>query len=448
MDDVASGAVALEVNGPVLARAAEPLANGARRCARALDQHLQVAPDGLAVAPERARELERLHLFQAPQPDLARHFRPGRILHRRGPLLLQLERGRRVGTLAVEEAEEVVVGNAAQERKRLRVLGLRLAWKAADDVAGQRDVWTGLEERAHPRFVLRDGVPPPHAREHGIGPMLHGQVEVRHQLRDVAEALDQFSGQVHRMAGGETDPGKAGHGSDAANERRERAPSGVGVDVLADERDLADADADEGVDLADDLRVGTRDLATARVRDDAKRADVVAALHREDERGDPAAARLRIRLREDVLLARDPAGLDPALLGEIADAGELVGTEHEIHVGGAGEKRFLFLLRHAAGDSDTGAAGGLEQPVPPERRVQLVLGLLPDRAGIEQDEIGAFRRRGRNPASPRQRFAHPGRIVLVHLAAERVDVERFLHGSCRDLSEKVRAVNANGTGLP
>ena len=153
-------------------------------------------------------------------------------------------------------------------------------------------------------------------------------------------------------------------------------------------------------------------------------------------------------MRKDVFLARDPAGLDAALLGQIADAGELVGTEHEIHIGGAGEKRFLFLLRHAAGDSDTGAAGGLEQPVPPERRVQLVLGLLPDRAGIEQDEIGAFRRRGRNPASPRQRFAHPGRIVLVHLAAERVDVERFLHGSCRDLSEKVRAVNANGTGLP
>src|SRR4051794_26571050 len=164
-------------------------------------------------------------------------------------------------------------------------------------------------------------------------------MEVRHELRHIAEAFDQLFGQVHRMAGREPDPCEPRDGRHSSNEGRERAPARVGIDVLADERDLADADAYQGVDLADDLRVGARDLAAAGVWDDAERADVVATLHRQDESGGPAAARFRIGLREDVFFARYPAGLDPALLGEIADAGELIGTEHEIDIGGAGEER-------------------------------------------------------------------------------------------------------------
>src|SRR5262249_34259130 len=70
---------------------------------------------------------------------------------------------------------------------------------------------------------------------------------------------------------------------------------------------------------------------------------------------------------------------------------------------------------------------GLDAPVAPEGREHLVLGLLPDGAGVEDDEIRPLCR-GRRPVTDgRQRLAHPERVVDVHLAAEGVD-EVALHG--------------------
>src|SRR5919199_1075282 len=135
-------------------------------------------------------------------------------------------------------------------------------------------------------------------------------MEVLHQLGDVAEALDQLGRQVHRMAGGEADAPHARDGRDAADELRERAAPRIRIDVLPDEGDLAHADRGQGSDFADDLRVRPRHLAPSRVRYDAEAADVVAALHRGDEGGGLAARALRIRLRKDVFLGWDPAGLD------------------------------------------------------------------------------------------------------------------------------------------
>ncbi len=64
----------------------------------------------------------------------------------------------------------------------------------------------------------------------------------------------------------------------------------IGVDVLADERDLAHAGVDEPSRLGDDVGDGPRDLGAARIGHDAERAELVAAFLHGDEGGDAAGA--------------------------------------------------------------------------------------------------------------------------------------------------------------
>ena len=170
---------------------------------------------------------------------------------------------------------------------------------------------------------------------------------------------------------------------------------------------------------------GARHLAAARVRDDAERADVVAALHRGDERGGAPARGLGIGLREDVVLRVHPAGLGEPLargardhLRELAD---VVRPEDEVDVRDAREEPVLLLLRHAARHRDERAAPRLHLAVAAERGEELLLRLLAHRAGVEEDEIrvlGAVRARER--VAPEQ-LDHPVGVRGVHLAAEGVD---------------------------
>ena len=87
------------------------------------------------------------------------------------------------------------------------------------------------------------------------------------------------------------------------------------------------------------------------------------------------------------------------------------------------QERRALLLRHAACDGD-------ERPVPrppfefaelSKARVQLLLGALPDAARVDHDHVGlvVFRR-----ALVSRRFEQSGHllgVVVVHLAAERLD---------------------------
>ena len=78
-------------------------------------------------------------------------------------------------------------------------------------------------------------------------PRLHRQVQVVRELVDVRERLDQAVVELQRMRGGEADALDARHARHVVDERREidqRAVghrARVGVDVLAEQRDLGDA---------------------------------------------------------------------------------------------------------------------------------------------------------------------------------------------------------------
>src|SRR5438067_8022724 len=132
---------------------------------------------------DRPLLLQLLDLLEPARRYLPRHFAPLGAGLGGFPFSRQPKRGRGVRPFAEDEAEEIVVTNAAQELQRLRVLLVRLARESANDVAGERDVWARLEEPLHALLVLRDRVPAAHALEHAVRAVLHGKMEMRHQLR-------------------------------------------------------------------------------------------------------------------------------------------------------------------------------------------------------------------------------------------------------------------------
>ena len=100
----------------------------------------------------------------------------------------------------------------------------------------------------------------------------------------------------------------------------------------------------------------------------------------------------------------------------------VVGAEDDVHVGRLRPHQVPVLLSQAAGHDDLAVPAGRGGVLPPlelaEVAVQLVVGVLPDAAGVEHDDVGLVdRRRRHQPVT----FQQPGdalRVVLVHLAPE------------------------------
>ena len=83
-----------------------------------------------------------------------------------------------------------------------------------------------------------------------------------------------------------------------------------------------------------------------------------------------------------------------------------------------------FLLRDAAADADDEPGlDALAREQDAELRVQPVLGLLADRAGVDQDHVRVIGPVTRLETRVVQQVRHLLGIVLVHLAPEGPDVE-------------------------
>ncbi len=95
-------------------------------------------------------------------------------------------------------------------------------------------------------------------------------------------------------------------------------------------------------------------------------------------------------------------------------------------------QRFPFLAGHAAAHTDHQIRSTSFQGSPPSQlREHLLLRLLPDRAGVQQQNIRLFRIIGRNEAvRQREDVPHLGGIVLVHLATKSLYVDALFHSDC------------------
>ena len=180
---------------------------------------------------------------------------------------------------------------------------------------------------------------------------------------------------------------------------------------------------------------GPREFGAARVGHDTERAEFVAAfLHRDKSRNAARANCRRARCGEVIeLVVNRKIGVDRGAvpLGARQQVGQAMITlraEHQIDRGRAADNFFALGLRHAAGDCD-------DHPAPLRNRrlfqtahtaklgVDLLGRLLADMAGVEDDQVGIVGARSLDVASRRQGVGHAPRIINVHLAAERLDVE-------------------------
>ena len=234
-------------------------------------------------------------------------------------------------------------------------------------------------------------------------------------------------------------PGTASSGAQEVGElrsvlaRAEVAP--VGVDVLAEQGDLAHAVGRELLDLVDDVaqapaHLGPRTLGTMqKVHELSQPIWIVTHARARSTLGAPAARRspaprapgCGIVLLDDL----DDRVPRPARRVEQRRApDQVVGAEHDVDVTGRAR-------RSAPGPSGPGSrrprsagpGGVLQRLEAAEVPVELVVGVLPDAARVEHDDVGVVDGVGRLEPVGHEHARDAFGVVLVHLAAEGADVE-------------------------
>ena len=251
-----------------------------------------------------------------------------------------------------------------------------------------------------------------------------------HSAGKLRVRADHVLAHVLGVRAGVADPLHAGHGVDAGEQLRERArrqaaPAEVApvrVDVLAQQGHLGHAVGGEPLDLGHQLGRVARHLAPARRRDDA-----VGALHVAADADLHPALEVARPLRRKV--AGEALELEVALRGQRVarqELGQLVhlpGPEGHVHERELAEHVVLDRLRPAAPDADHRAGAALlDRSRLAEMRDEALVGLLADRARVEQDQVRVRARRALRVAERLEHALHALGVVLVHLAPEGGDV--------------------------
>ena len=206
----------------------------------------------------------------------------------------------------------------------------------------------------------------------------------------------------------------------------------VGVDVLAEQRDLDARRRGELLDLVHDVAHAPADLAAAHRRHDAERARVVAAdLDRDPRRvrrrragpaaptGTPRAPRGSRRSGPRRGPARAAPGACARLWVPNTTSTWRRPLAHELAV----------LLGEAAADRDLQVGPRVLQRLQSaEVAVELVVGVLADAARVEHDDVGGVEVVGRLHAVGREQPGDPLGVVLVHLAPVGAHEEAAGHG--------------------
>ena len=114
----------------------------------------------------------------------------------------------------------------------------------------------------------------------------------------------------------------------------------------------------------------------------------------------------------------------PARSEQLGHPGELAGPHDEVDVRRAAENRLLVLLCHAAQHADLDLGLALLEPLDPAQgAIDLVLGVLADRAGVVKDRVGLVDSSVSSYPSVAQLGHHQLAVEHVHLTADGLDVE-------------------------
>ena len=237
------------------------------------------------------------------------------------------------------------------------------------------------------------------------------------------------------MRGGEADALDAGDLVDPFQQLRKRPLPfhrlTVGIDVLPQQHHFLDAAPDQRRHVPHDVVARAAHLAPAHPGDDTEAADLVAPLHDGDVGFGAVGLRKPGRILEIERIAvkgrfhRAPGRL-PGLFHHLRQLVHVVGAEHQVQVRRPPQQRLPFLLGHAPAHAQDDVLLFLELTPPAERAVDLLLGLVPHAAGVQDDQVGVVHAvRGLIVRGPHE-LHDPRGVELVHLAAPGLHVE--FHG--------------------
>ena len=249
---------------------------------------------------------------------------------------------------------------------------------------------------------------------------------------------DHVAAEVLRMRAREADALDALDGVHCAQELGEAASevAPVRVDVLPEQRDLADALAGETRHLGQDLAGTTADLAAAHRGHDAVRADRVAA-HRDLHPGLESALAVHRQRACKLALVSDsesPARRLAACAEPIREMRDRPRPEGDVDVRVEVEEPLALRLCVAAADGDhLLRIGELEHLRVAEVRGEALVRLLPDRARVEDEHVRLLLRNGLPQSELLEHAFDPLRVVGVHLAPERRDVVALHAGQPSEL---------------
>ena len=205
----------------------------------------------------------------------------------------------------------------------------------------------------------------------------------------------------------------------------------VGVDVLAEQGDLAHAVGGLALDLGHELLQRPRHLAPAGGWHDAVGAAQVASdgdLHP----GLELARTLGRQVAGEALELEEPLGGQRLAGQELGELVDLAGTEGDVDEREASEDLVFDRLRPAAAHADDDVRALALEPLGlAQVGDEALVGLLTDRARVEEDQVGLLARRRLDIAQRLEHALHALGVVLVHLAAERGDVEAIHAASSR-----------------
>ena len=197
---------------------------------------------------------------------------------------------------------------SSTSRSVSREILLGLAGEADDEIRRERDVGPRGAQPLDDAQIIGAGVAAVHRGENAVGAGLHRQMQMRHQRRQIAMRGDQTRRPCRAdgwWCSAAARCREFRRGDAAARRACQARPSGafavIGVDVLADQRDLAHAGIGEPLGFGDDLRDRPRDFGAARIGHDAEGAELVAAFLHGDEGRDAARARRCAARRREMI---------------------------------------------------------------------------------------------------------------------------------------------------
>ena len=229
-----------------------------------------------------------------------------------------------------------------------------------------------------------------------------------------------------------------------------RGFAAIGVHVLAQERDLAKPLGHRALHLVHDEFARLAPLGSARVGHDAEGAEIIAPT-RDAHEGVQAAPALD--RREFGEIRRDRRGIHHApllhLLQKHRELGDVLCSENEIDHFSALCNRLPVARGETAADADfERRVRFLELIKTPDLAINLLLRLVADGAGVQQNQIGRLVRFGFLVPF---RLEMPGdglRIVAVHLAAVCENLELLAQGALSIICSTRIFGDAVSQGIP